>query len=151
MLGKSFISFFHPVLMSITLVGTFYALYLGIQTRRTRDAPSEIKKQMVKGKYSLKHFYAGSGLLVFWVIGSLIGLATTYVLYERLFFSPHLIGGLSIMGLASIAAALVPLMRDGKQWSRTAHIVLVVAIIIISISQMVTGLEIIQDILKNKF
>lgn len=150
-LAKSLITFFHPVLMLITFVGTFYALYLGIQTRRTRNAPSEIRKQMVKEKYSLKHFYSGSGLLTFWVIGSLIGMAATYILYEQLFFSPHLVGGLCIVGLASIAAALVPLMKDGKQWARIAHIVLVVVIVIISISQTVTGLEIIPEIIKEKF
>lgn len=150
-LAKSFISFFHPVLMSGTLIGTFYALYLGIQTRRTRNAPSETRKQLIKGKYGLKHFYSGSGLLTFWVIGSLIGMAATYVLYEQLFFSPHLVGGLSIVGLASIAATLVPLMQQGKQWARTAHIVVVMLIVIISSAQMVTGVTIIQDILQEKF
>lgn len=150
-LAKSFILFFHPVLMTGTLVGTFYALYLGIQTRRTRNAPTDIRKQMVKEKYGLKHFYSGSGLLTFWVIGSLIGMAATYILYEKLFFSPHLVGGLSILGMASIAAALVPLMQSGKQWARIAHIVLVLVIVIISISQTVTGVAIIQDVLKDKF
>lgn len=148
---KSFVAFFHPALMSATLAGTFYALYLGIQIRRTRNAPAEVRKQMLKEKYGSKHYYSGSGLLVFWAIGSSIGVTATYILYNKLFFSSHLVGGLSIIGLAAIAVALVPLMRDGKQWARTAHIISVVAIAIVSLSQTVTGLEIVRDILKEKF
>lgn len=106
---------------------------------------------MIKGKHGFRHFYAGSGLLVFWAIGSLMGMAATYVLYDQLFLSPHLLGGLGIVGLASIAAALVPLMKQGKQWARTAHIAVVIVIVAISVSQAVTGVEIIQDILDKKF
>lgn len=148
---RSLIAFFHPALMLVTLAGTVYALFLGIQTRRTRNAPSEIRKEMVKSRYSFRHFYAGSGLLVFWVIGSLMGMTATYALYDQLFLSPHLLGGLSIVGLASFAAALVPPMKQGKQWARDAHIAVVSVIMVISISQTVTGIEIIQDILEKRF
>ena len=148
---RSLIAFFHPALMSVTLAGTVYALFLGIQTRRTRNVPSEIRKELVKGKYGFRHFYAGSGLQVCWVIGSLMGMAATYVLYDQLFLSPHLLGGLGIVGLASLAVVLVPLMKQGKQWARDLHIAVAIVITVISVSQTVTGIEIIHDILEQKF
>lgn len=136
--------------MLAALVGTFYALYLGIQARRVRTAASDIRKQLVKGKYGSKHFYSGAGLLVFWTIGSFIGMAATYLLYKKLFLSPHLIGGLGIVGLATVASALVPLMRDGKLWARITHIILALAIIGVSIAQTMTGVAIIGELLQEK-
>ena len=137
--------------MLFAVGGTFSALYWGIQARRTRTASSDLRKQMVKEKYGRKHFYAGAGLLAFWVMGSLIGMAATYILYGKLFFSPHLIGGLGTLGLASIAVLFVPLMQQGKEWARIGHITIAVAIVLVSLAQTVTGIEIILELVPDVF
>ena len=121
---ESLIAFLHPVIMSVVILGTFYAAYCGIQTRRTRSVEKEKKKEMVQAKYGKKHFQIASILLTVWVWGSLLGMAATYYLYSKLFLSPHLIGGLGIIAIAAIAGALVPWLQRGKKWARTLHITL---------------------------
>jgi hypothetical protein len=148
---KSLVTFFHPVLMIVTLVLTFYGLYLGIQVRRTHSAEAVVRKEMIKAKYNQRHFQIGAILLVFWVVGSVIGMAATYALYSKLFFSPHLIGGLSSICLAAIAAAFVPSMLQGKNWARIAHITLAILVLYLSISQTVTGFEIVREMLGEIF
>ncbi|MGB7379681.1 MAG: DUF4079 domain-containing protein, partial [Rivularia sp. (in: cyanobacteria)] len=52
---KYWMQFFHPVLMWALLLGTLYAAYLGLQVQRTRNASGEEKKELIKGKYNIKH------------------------------------------------------------------------------------------------
>ena len=40
------------------------------------------------------------------------GMAATYYLYDQLFISPHLLGGLGIVAIAAVAAALVPWLQN---------------------------------------
>jgi len=146
---RSLITFLHPLLMLSALAGTIYTLYLGIQVRRTRNVDAASKKQMLKAKYNQRHFQLSSTLLPAWVFGSVMGMAATYVLYNQLFFSPHLVGGLSFICTASLAAALVPFMRQGNSWARIAHVVLAILLIALSILQLITGLMITRDMTKE--
>lgn len=133
----------HPVMMILVIIGTFYAAYFGIQIRRSRDVEKEKRKEMMKAKYNLKHFQIASILLATWVVGSILGMAATYYLYNQLFLSPHLIGGLGIIAIAAVAGALTPWLQRGKYWARTTHIILAVLLVGFSISQVVTGIEIV--------
>lgn len=148
---KSVIAFFHPVLMLGTVVGTLYGLYLGIQTRRTRKANGETKKFMVKAKYNQRHHRVGAILLVLWSIGSVIGMAATYVLYNQLFLSPHLVGGLSLVCFASFAVATVPFMQQAEKWARNAHIALIILLVGLSFWQTATGFFIVQEMVQEIF
>lgn len=133
----------HPVMMLIAFSLTFFALYWGIQVRRTRNASGEEKKKLIKGKYNQQHFQLGSILLAVWIVGSLIGMGATYLLYSQLFLSPHLFGGLFVMILGSIAAAAAPFMQQGKIWARTVHLCAVTLVFLLLLPQTVTGMEII--------
>jgi len=42
------LNFIHPILMWILLGVSIYALYLGVQVRRTRTA-GELKKELIRG------------------------------------------------------------------------------------------------------
>lgn len=141
------VTFFHPVLMVITLGLAFYALYLGIQVRRTRSAEGVQKKIMMEAKYNLKHFKVGSIFLVLMVLGSVGGMAVTYVNNGKLFVGAHLIAGLGLISLAALSAALAPLMQQGKEWARITHISINIFLVSIFTWQAITGLEIVQRIL----
>jgi len=146
---KALISFAHPLVMLGTLIGALYALYLGIQVRRSRNADKDLKKELIKGRYNQRHFQMGSLLLTLWIVGGLGGMAATYTLYHKLFVSPHLLLGLSSVGLVALAAALVPLMQQGKEWARLTHIAFTVTLVGLTLAQTVTGLQIVQKMLNE--
>lgn len=142
--------FFHPVFMILGVLLALYALYLGIQVRRTRSAAGETKKELVKGKFAQKHFQAGSWFLALMVFGALGGMGVTYLTNNKLFVGPHLLAGLGLLGLVALSAALAPLMKDGqKAWARNLHIVLNIAVLGILGWQAVSGIEIVLKIVSR--
>jgi hypothetical protein len=66
---KPYLSFFHPVTMWILLALALYTLYLGVQVRRTRLAEGEPKKELIKGRFAIRHHQIGSILLALMVMG----------------------------------------------------------------------------------
>ena len=70
---KPYLNFIHPALMWILLATSLYAMYLGFQIRKTRNATGEEKKQLIQGKYNLRHYQIGSIVLAVMVLGTLIG------------------------------------------------------------------------------
>lgn len=144
---KFAMQFFHPVLMWTLLAISFYALYLGIQIRRTRKAEGEKKKELIQGKFNLKHFQIGSIVLLLMVGGSIGGMAVTYINNGKLFVGPHLLAGLGMTGLIAGSASLSPLMQKGSNWARYTHIGLNVIIMGLFSWQALTGVQIVQRIL----
>ena len=53
------------------------------------------------------------------------------------------------MAISAVAAALVPWLQRGKKWARTIHIVLAFLLVGFSISQVVTGFEIVLIMLDE--
>ncbi len=141
--------FIHPILMWVLLALTSYALYLGIQWRRARTANGEVKKELLKGKFNLKHYYVGSIVLALMVIGSIGAMGATYLESHKLFVGPHLLIGLGMTGLIALSAALSPLMQKGQDWARYTHIVINVAILGLFGYQAVSGMTIVQNIIKR--
>lgn len=142
--------FFHPLLMAAAFALALYALYLGIQVRRTRSASGDLKKELVKGKFVQKHFQLGSWFLVLMVWGAIGGMAVTYLTNGKLFVGPHLLAGLGLTGLVALSAALVPLMKDGQQvWARNLHVFLNVVVLGILGWQAVTGVQIVLRIVES--
>ncbi|MGE5655697.1 MAG: DUF4079 domain-containing protein [Actinomycetota bacterium] len=146
---KVWLQFVHPALMWVLLAVAFYALYLGIQVQRTRNAQGELKKELIKGKFNIKHYQIGSILLAVMVINTLIGLGVTYLNNGKLFVAPHLLAGLGMTGIIASAAALSPYMQKGQDWARVSHIVLNVILIGLFLWQAVTGVEILQRIISK--
>jgi hypothetical protein len=145
---KPILTFAHPVSMWVLLGISIYAMYLGVQIRRTRAATGDAKKQLIQGKFNLKHHQIGSLLLAFMVVGSIGGIAVTYVNNGKLFVGPHLIAGLGMTGLVAMSAALSPAMQKGNDLARYSHIAINVVILGLFGWQAVTGMQIVQRILQ---
>ncbi len=149
---KVWSQFFHPVLMWVLFAIALYALYLGIKVKRTRTAEPEARKELIKGKFSIRHHQIGSLLLALMVLGSIGGMAVTYINNGKLFVSPHLIVGLGMTGIIATSASLTPLMQKGETWgtwARYAHIGLNMSLILLFGWQAFTGIEIVQKIISR--
>jgi hypothetical protein len=146
---KPWLNFIHPLMMWALLAIAVYALYLGVQIRRTRSAEGDTKKELIKGKFNIKHYQIGSALLAFMVVGTIGGMAVTYINNGKLFFGPHLLVGLGMTGLVATSASLSPFMQKGQGWARYTHIFLNVGLLGLFGWQAVTGMQIVQRILEN--
>lgn len=146
---KVWSQFTHPLLMWVLFLLTSYALYLGLKVRRTRSAEGEQKKELIKGKYNVKHFQVGSIVLALMVVGCIGGMAITYINNGKLFVGPHLLAGLGMTGMIAVSAALSPFMQKGNDLARYTHIVLNVGILGLFGWQAISGMEILQRIVAK--
>jgi len=146
---KFWSQFFHPVFMWVLLAASIYAMSLGLKVRKTRTAAGEVKKELIKGKYNVKHYQVGSILLALMVVGAIGGMAVTYINNGKLFFGPHLLVGLAMTGLIAMSASLAPFLQKGQDWARYSHITLNVTLVGLFAWQAVTGLQIVQNILDK--
>ena len=146
---KIWSQFFHPALMWVLLAISFYALYLGLQIRRTRSAEGEVKKELIKGKFTIKHHQMGSLLLALMVTGAVGGMAVTYINNGKLFVGPHLLAGLGMTAIIAIAASLTTKKKKGNDLARNTHIFLNVVLLGLFGWQAVSGLEILQRIISK--
>jgi hypothetical protein len=146
---KPWLNFIHPALMWVLLGTSLYALYLGILVRRTRNAEGEAKKELIKGRFNVRHYQVGSLLLALMVIGTLIGMGVTYINNGKLFFGPHLLAGLGMTGMIAVSAALSPYMQKGHDWARYSHIFLNIVLLGLFGWQAVSGVEILQRIISK--
>lgn len=146
---KVWSQFIHPSLMWVLLAISIYALYLGIQVQRTRYADGDVRKELIKGRYNVKHYQVGSVLLGCMVVGSVAGMAVTYINNGKLFVGPHLLAGLGMTALIAASASLSPFMQKGQNWARFTHIALNVVLLGLFGWQAVTGVEIVQRIISK--
>ena len=146
---RFWLNFVHPAIMWVLLALSLYAAYLGLQVQRTRNAQGEEKKELIKGRFTIKHHQIGSIMLAVMVAGSIGGMAVTYINNGKLFVGPHLLTGLSMTGLIAFSASLVPLMQKGANWARMTHIILNFTILGLFAWQAFSGVEIIQRLLTK--
>ena len=113
---KTWSQFGHPIFMWVLLGLTVYALYLGIQIRKTRAADKDTRKELIKKNFNQKHHQMGSILLALMILGSLGGMAVTYINNGKLFVGPHLLTGLGMTGIIAVSASggTVRPSRGGK-------------------------------------
>jgi Protein of unknown function (DUF4079) len=146
---KPYLNFVHPPLMWILFGLCIYAMYLGIQIRRTRSVDAATRKELIKGKFNDRHHKIGSIILALMVLGSMGALAVTYINNGKLFLGPHLVAGLSMTVMIAVSAALTPYMQKGKDWARYGHIGINVGIVGLFGWQAFSGIEILQRIISN--
>jgi uncharacterized membrane protein len=108
-----------------------------------------VRKELIKGKFALKHHQVGSLLLAFMVFGTVGGMGATYLEAGKLFVGPHLLVGLGMATLIATSAALVPFMQKGNEAARLTHISLNVVLVGLFGWQALTGMQIVQRLLSN--
>jgi hypothetical protein len=143
------IKFSHPVLMWVLFALTLYAMYLGFQIRRTRAAAGEVKKTLIKGKFNERHHQVSSLMLALMILGTIGGMASTYLVNHKLFVGPHLLVGLGMTGIIAISASLTPFLQKGNDTARYTHISLNVLLLGLFGWQAVTGMQIVAKILTS--
>ncbi|MGJ3251994.1 MAG: DUF4079 domain-containing protein [Elainellaceae cyanobacterium] len=141
--------FIHPTVMLTLLFFTFYTLYLGIKAQKTRTAEGDEKKELVKGRYGIRHHKLSSILLAIFVLSPLFAMLVTYINNGKLILGPHLVVGLTITGLVAMSASLAPFMQKGNIPARYAHVVLNVGVLGLFSWQVFTGLKIVQTIISH--
>jgi uncharacterized membrane protein len=146
---KVWSQFIHPVLMWVLLVISVYALYLGLKIQQTRNAEGDAKKELIKGRYNVKHYQVGSVLLGLMVIGAIAALGVTYINNGKLFVGPHLLAGLGMTGLIAVSASLSPFMQKGNNWARFTHIALNIVLLGLFGWQAITGMQIVERIISK--
>ena len=144
---KTWSQFGHPIIMWVLFGVAVYALYLGIQVRRTRTADKDVRKELVGKQFNVKHHQVGSILLTLIVLGTIGGMAVTYINNGKLFFGAHLLTGLGMTGILATSVALVPLMQKGNELARNTHIALNVTLLGLFGWQAFTGMQIVQKII----
>lgn len=145
---KFWLNFAHPLMMWVLLAIAVYSMYLGFQWRRARTAEGDAKKELLKGRFNIRHHQMGALLLALMVIGTLGGMAVTYINNGKLFVGPHLLAGLGMTGLIAISAALTPFMQKGNELARYTHITINVVLLGLFSWQAITGMQIVQRILN---
>jgi hypothetical protein len=83
------------------------------------------------------------------VLGTLGGMAVTYINNNKLFVGPHLLAGLGMTGMIAISASLTPWMQKGFDWARYTHIALNVTLLGLFSWQALSGIEILQRIISK--
>jgi len=84
------------------------------------------------------------------VLGTLGGMAVTYLNNGKLFVGPHLLVGLAMTGMIAVAASLSPLMQQGNLIARKAHVGLNMGVLTLFLWQAVSGMEIVNKIWSNR-
>ena len=143
-------NFVHPLLEWGLLATAGWALYLGIKAKKTRTGTPEQRKQLIPGKYAQRHYRWGSLVLAVMTLGTLGGMAVTYLNNGKLFVGPHLLVGLAMTGMIAVAASLSPLMQQGNLIARKAHVGLNMGVMTLFLWQAVSGLEIVNKISTNR-
>lgn len=144
---KVWSQFVHPIVMGLLLAITIYAFYLGLKVRQTRTVKGEIKKELIKGKYNIKHYKVASLLLAFLTINAFFAMAVTYINTGKIFFGSHLIAGLVVVNLVVISASLSPFMQRGNMWARNAHLAIGISILALFGWQAITGVRVVQNLI----
>ena len=145
---KPYLSFFHPIMMWILLGVAIYAMYLGVQSRRTRLAEGDVKKEMIKGKFAIRHHQIGSIVLALMVLGAIGGIVVTYITRGKIYVNAHLFAGLGMAGAIAVSAALVPFMQK-HDWVRSVHVAINMVVMGLFGWQALTGIQIVQKILAS--
>ena len=146
---KVYSQFAHPATMWILFGLTLYAMYTGLQWRKTRSAVGEEKKKLIAGKFKDTHHKVGALALSLMVLGAISGMGVTYWNNGKLFVGPHLFVGLAMAGTIAVSASLTPYMQKGAEWARIMHISLNTVIVGLFGWQAFTGLDIVQRIITK--
>ena len=135
--------------MWVLFATAIYALYLGIKAKKTRQADKDTRKELIKGNFANRHHKVGSIFMALVVLGTIGGMAVTYINNGKLFVGPHLLAGLGMMTMVTVSASLVPYMQKGNVFARFSHVGINMSMLLVFGWQAFTGIEILQRIISK--
>ena len=97
----------------------------------------------------MKHHERGSIILALMVVGTVTGMAVTYINNGKLFVTAHLVVGLAMTSAIAIATALVPYMQRGNNLARITHISINVVLLGLFGWEALTGMDILFSIIDR--
>jgi hypothetical protein len=106
------------------------------------------RKELIAGNYKDRHSTMGSIILAGGVGIAIEGATNTWMRTGKLFPGDHLFFGAAMVVMWAAAAALVPAMQKGNNTARTAHIALNSTNTLLFVSQVPTGLEIVDKVFQ---
>lgn len=112
------------------------------------DELTKTRKTLSAGGFRDLHYNLGSLLLGAGVLFAIEGPLNTYARADKLFPGPHLFYGAALPVCWALAAAMVPAMQKGNDAARYAHIGLNGLSVFLFASQIPTGWEITQKVIK---
>jgi hypothetical protein len=142
------VSFVHPLLMWVLLGLMLYSGYLGLKASQIRKVDAAERKEMIPLRYGQRHADLGRWIVALTLLGSIGGMAVTYVNNGKLFVGPHLIAGGGVTLLVLASAALGPALQKGKDWARSLHISLNGLMLLLFGWQAITGIAIVNKLLS---
>ncbi len=146
---KTWSQFTHPILMWVLFGMAIYALYLGLKAKKIRvpETDKETRKELIKGNFKERHHQVGSIFLALVVLGTVGGMAATYINNGKLFVGPHLLAGLGMMSMVAVSASLVPYMKKGNDLARLSHVGINMSMLLVFGWQAVSGMQIVLKII----
>ncbi|MGF1588157.1 MAG: DUF4079 domain-containing protein [Pleurocapsa sp.] len=146
---KVWSQFIHPIVMWVLLATAIYALYLGLKIRQSRNAEGEARRELIKGRYNIRHYKIASVLLALLTLNAFLAMAVTYVNQGKIFFGSHLIVGLIMVSLVVTSASLSPFMQRGNIWARNIHFAINIGVLGLFGWQAITGVQVVQKIISQ--
>lgn len=138
----------HPAVMWLAVAGTLYTFWLGYQSSRIRKVDPDTRKELIKARFTDRHFQTSSLLFAMVSLATFEGMANTFNRAGKLFPGPHLYSGLGIVALMSVMASFVPYMQKGKNWARNSHFASAFLVTGFFLWQAKTGMDIVAKLLK---
>jgi hypothetical protein len=142
------LSFMHPLLMWVLLGLMLYSGYLGLKASQVRKVAAAERKEMIPLRYGQRHAALGRWIVALTLLGSIGGMAVTYINNGKLFVGPHLIAGGGVVVLVLATAALGPALQKGQDWARGLHVGLNGLILLLFGWQAITGIAIVNKLLS---
>ncbi len=142
------LSFVHPVLMWVLLGLMLFSGYLGLKASQIRKVDAAERKAMIPLRYGQRHAALGRWIVALTLLGSIGGVAVTYINNGKVFVGPHLIAGGGVAVLVLATAALGPALQKGEDWARGLHVGLNGLILALFGWQAITGIRIVTKLLS---
>ena len=143
------IHFIHPILMLLLLGLSCYSMFLGLKVMQTRMADIEIRKQLIKERFDIRHFQIGRLILALMVLGSLVGIVVHSLSDDELIISHHLPVGISMIFLVFLSVAIIPLIQQGNLFARRAHVTLNIIMMALFLWQVASGMQLVNEIKES--
>ena len=116
---------------------------------QARTPDTQIRELLSKEHFNRRHFQIGRLVLALMVLGSLVGITVEYFSNDKLLINPHLTVGINMIIIVLLSVAIIPFMQKGSFLARRAHASLNMIMMTLSLWQVLTGMQLINEIKES--